>query len=341
MSDSINEYVFNAVHRPNIKLEIGRRPLYARSTDYKASEHSRYDYTDNPRWVEKSKESYNSPNNIRRILIGNDYVGVEYYKPPKANGYTRFMVSKLAKDENTSNRKVLEFMTRYAIPNVEEIYFGEDMVDRIFENTNIPMTSYTELIQLYNSNKEEAKSELNKYINIAMNKNYNRDLSEEFLRLKSIGYVSNLDERIQEWERLYSKYHENSEEDNPRWAMLDKIKGGCILVACKNPNYAKIKDSKLTYCHLFEIRPGLYEFDRDTLKEYVEKYPSKFVLSKPNMKKTELESMFDSASKESLSNTIKTMLTMYGIDCLMEEVEKMSDVGKERYSGIVVKLANS
>jgi hypothetical protein len=123
---SINygKMIREAIHQPNVKCADGKVvPLYARTSYTERDEETRQ-----PEFMEKSQQLYSSPNNIRRVYIGDESVAVEFFRAPVGAGRL-FKVTEINVDPDSKlNGNPFAFLKGHVLSNIEEIYVGGEFL---------------------------------------------------------------------------------------------------------------------------------------------------------------------------------------------------------------------
>lgn len=340
----IGSLISDVVHRPSVKLDSGRIvPLYARSESFNGQEDA--SFINDPKWIAACEKKYNSPNNIRRIIVGLNKVGVSYFVSPKGTDYGRFDTRKLhtpieANREYTG--QPFEFLSRYALSNIEEIYFDIGVIDVIGRcGKGVGFSNLAGFRQACQGSKEAGAMMLIKTISSAMGGSINdsiEDLIKKFPRIRAIAVMSQLDQCIDQYEN-----DKGRDDVYSLWAGMERHKDKILTIAVGTRDfkfneawrfYDIGKERPVLMNENFSLRKGIYKFDDEVLFPYMDRYLAQLVVKKEKKEeKTELEKSIDKA--ENPAAVLKALSMLHGRDYIEHEIGKMTKAGKEKYSKLL------
>lgn len=298
------------IHVPNIK-GTKSNPLYAINDDKVTSDEiSGIDRS--PEWISASKNSYNSPTNVRRLIITKEHVRIDFYRPIIVNGKqstegltrtravnsvlsemiterTNLLLGKAAPPASKENDpmrynitgSVLSLIrTPWVLSNIEEIYmdttclYTDKLRARIGDLTLAKMEAAKSVSPLKNSAETLVKTLLGV-------PDLNDAIDKQFQRLKIIGIIPNLEDFMQI--KVIKDGMFNSDtflsviKDSPTFNKQNYI-------LYKTKNAGKPEDGKLA------IR-SYYVFDANYLQPYTNKWQNelKVALDKAAATRAEAE----------------------------------------------------
>lgn len=344
----IGAIISDTVHRPSITLKSSGKtvPLYARSESYNGNKEDD-EYINDAEWIEKCKSRYTSPNNMRRVMIGNHYVGVKTFVTGVGENKT-FIKRSMETDINYIDGAVqytgnaFDFLRKYSLSNIEEIYFSTGVLESIlrFGAYNHPVHSVSEFIQVCKGDMAKGVEMLTQIIKVELLKENatSMNVADIYSRIRAIGFIVDLDKMIESESNTAS--HDDSVEE--MWPMIKQSKGSIILGGAQlGTKWSVLTDKnseKHVYNDNFTYRKGLYRFDDEYLKAYSEKYNNKMMscgsgdnVSKQS--KTELERLLDGS--EDASKMINALIISTSKNELIAEINKMSDNGRSKYMAYI------
>jgi len=352
---NLDKAVSTAINVPTLKGV----PLYARvdNEDCQGAE------AKTPEWVEKSKRLYSSPDNVRRLFITMDGVFIELYRPIKGSS-NKVLTRKTSYNEIDMHEVMgscLRGERKYRITktgfgalvnpwvfsNIEEVYF--DMTVLLSED--IQNMGFGNLYNRYSNMKSTSliEAETLRKVFDRICKGNSKHISERFIRLRTIGLISNL---ADVYNNLEQKRGTMSLEDSMKpWYMNDivanSIKNPECVVAIHNIENVPKMNTK------YSCKDGIYAFDRDVLMQYfstmetrINDYRHSINSKKIDDKKDKLAKRLD-GTKSSFEITLDSIYdregpqaaaislqsSMFGVP--QEEratvLNKMSKTGREKY----------
>ena len=368
-------------------------PLYARVD---GEQEIGFDKSSNrsDNWIKASESTFTSPTNIRRILISGTKVAVQTYVPiisrgkPDTKGCWREI--SLTGDDNITDSvmKSIRYASNmeeylidkqmnmdteepdrvnirgtglsalskpWVLSNVEEVYFDWTLLaSEHFRNAGI---GCNELLNTYLQNKRGyLKLDIPLDMLLYANNLTIENLRDKFPRLRYIGLISELSTI------LNMKYEKGKsimmDDKNIPWATF---KGNIDLIK-RTHNLLTISELESIDETSFAIRQGIYRYDRDILKPFIDKYIDKIkrgnegvsvgsggggsgaggvesVVGSGGVKKNALEDALNDIEARIGLNELKRalMIALAGekIDTINNMIDEMSTIGKEKYSSIL------
>ena len=311
-------------------------------------------------WISKSKITYNSPNNIKRLFITSEGVNTHLYQPIAYNGrgsgnsslmrerkYSKFNATEAYQSIMAGSRDYV--VTRsglgalahpWVASNIEEVYFdwtvlmSEDVLNMGLGNLLVGLTTAK-------TNKIE-KSDIPYKIfeNFCLK---GESISNKFPRLKVIGY-------IQQLARVYDLIGYKKGSDTildicNLWCFDPVVKTAgadpnCTILIYNIPNVPKLNTT-------YRLRDGIYLYDKEVLKDYFESrvaYMKNYITTcKENQNKgiinntksdieVTLDEMYERDGEEFTAKAVRLMFN--NANYRRQVYNDMSSVGKERYKNI-------
>lgn len=297
---NIKTVVGNAIHRPFIRDPKGPMVLYTKVDGYKGSNNDS-DYAEESKYSEREKYSsymskkdstYNSPRNIRRLFIGNNNIGIQYYASVISNNKhtgIRFDIKKyfnenindiLAMENTKVKGNVFSILVNpWVCSNIEEVYISPEIFKICLSDDNtvagIQQRTGVEASKLYGLANSMVNNNSHKIIkdkNISMIL-YGMlslalgDKRSSFKRLRCIGVINGIDSVL---ENHLNEIDKTEDVYCSPWIFnetnLEIIKNncGCALICEINDS---VKD--LSY---FTCSENIYKFDKNVLNDLFNKY---------------------------------------------------------------------
>ena len=352
MAIRFDKEVSTLIAKPATKDGI---PLYTR-VDGKMDIDGNHDMAASAEYASRSKETYTSPDNIKRIFITKRGVKVHLHCPvPGAKSsnslkreynYSPEVIELITKKEElyfngirygyeqvqASGDKNLEFngyglgalYRPHVYQNVEEIY-----VDW-FPLTNCSLDRSRDFSFFYGSTGGDLKKSLLYMFKESCGQGIN-SIADRYPRLQTIGFIENLEE-------AYNIFDSDKKCNNfDRWkdyALGENLdKHGIPYCICETRNNKEwIKE--------WSVKEGIYVFDRTILKPYAERVKLSYVTADKLGKdvaaenaKTDLErrfdSLYDKEGPEFMKALIESMLICREIS--VDTIKGFSEAGKAKY----------
>lgn len=275
---NLDKLIGKMIHHPRIQ----GMPLYTRVDGQLEEGDMRIvDSNKSTTWIEASKRSYSSPDNIRRVFITHKAVYVHLYRSVIGTKNTSlkretpfqkdFVDVRNAIMEDRANRLPPRYEIRqfglgalvkpWVCSNVEEVYFDWT----IFLGIDVGTLGYGDVLAYYMNRLPTMMSTepLEAMFNQTCLKGI-KDMRDRFPRLRAIGYIEHLDEI---YNTLGDKPGSESLEDMKKpWCdngiIREAIESNETAVAIKK--YTDISSLNTNY----SLKDGIYVFDRDVLKDY-------------------------------------------------------------------------
>lgn len=261
-----------AIHQPNVKCADGKVvPLYARTSYTERDEETRQ-----PEFIEKSQTLYSSPNNIRRIYIGNEAVAVEFFAKPEGAGKLFKITSIDGTDGVKLNGNPFAFLKGHVMTNLEEIYVGSTflracMCDLTSSNYRMSPAFVQDMAQCLGVDADAKTIFLNLIRRYISNQ---RGTDGELKRIRRFAYSDSVDTFIEQY--IKGGKTDYNIPATKRFNMLaTEVYGneafGKMLAntLCGNSekyynnNWGKINNTVV--CNSFTARENIYKFDQEKL----------------------------------------------------------------------------
>lgn len=327
------------IHRPLIqgKGYENLPPLYGRIGAESESSFDK-DGIQNPIWQERSKHTYNSPTNIRRIFIGDEKVYVQYYQPyikdDKSSGVywsihsykNNEAIGELARQilngdfqneegkivrTNFSRTGLGALSTHWKVSNIEEIYFTPNLL------LSLDIRNwFGQAAALYNKAMSISGKLVENPIPLAIFEKVNGDniknIRTRFPRLRTVAVASNIDAMMSTpGARNFNEGMPSKISDlGMKWYSMAKSLG---FISLGSIWVSQVPFENKGPCIDFSLRDGIYRFDAEVLSQYIAKYKRKVL---------EL-GMAQRDAKLGIDNTAKTPAnTKSDLELHLEELEK-------------------
>ena len=219
---NLDKLIEGAVHGPRVDNFVlyGKVPEYKASTEYDKAE------MNSVKFIKASEQTYNSPNNIRRVFITHGSVSVQYYSPyilkgkPNSSNWKTKSIRDLGLKEIAESSIMMEanrtqnimqqvidgkqntqltgnglrwIVRPWVCSNLEELYFDYTLLDT--ENNKQMINGITDAIFKLVSNQPCMDKSIIPYeiFKVATGVT-DETLKEKFPRLRMIALISNLDD---------------------------------------------------------------------------------------------------------------------------------------------------
>ena len=369
---NLDNLVSYYIHRPILsgKGTDGLPPLYARSG---TESESTYDSEGmkNLIWQNNSKNTYNSPTNIRRLFIGGHKVYIQYYQPYISNGassgrywveYTyssKDDIGELAKNiANSQSPDTVQFTktglgalsSHWKVSNIEELFITPDILLSYDVMQWMPNAIKIYQIAVRSNPGSLFKDQTILGIFEKVNGGNIQSIRSRYPRLKTLGLITNIEQmmKVENAQNLREGLPTSLSDLGQRWVShANKIGatklGTCIICDVPFESKSSLFD--------FAVRPGIYRFDAEVLSPYVEKYKSR-VLELGRMqrdkksgkaveeedkqiKKSEFEVYLDELSDKFdiniVQGVIKLGMSAYNSEEIDKEFSLMTEEGRLKY----------
>ena len=262
---NLNKVFESAIHGPKSDGFV----LYGKVPEYKASTQLEKNEAASEKFLKASESTFNSPNNIRTVLMTNSQVAVRYYLTyvvkGKAHGSTwavrkfsgiglRGIAEESIMNEVNKTQTAMQqalrggsltqltgnvfgiFSSPWVCSNIEEIYFDYTVIasERI-KNSGVP--EILDIMKAIASGGNARLIESPVFLKMFMDDNSIGDLGklrEKFPRLRAIGLVSNLDALIANDKMLLTDKATDAAEAKKLWLQKVPIQSipGNVVVVC-------------------------------------------------------------------------------------------------------------
>ncbi|MEM4385662.1 MAG: hypothetical protein QXD03_03850 [Candidatus Anstonellales archaeon] len=363
MSNVVNldNIISKCIHTPR----VDGYPLYAR-VDGSLEEGMSVDRGE--KWLKACNHTYNSPTNIRRVFITGRRVVIEYYcsrvieGKPDSTGRWNFKQLEVDLRELIYNhfRGVEEVRFKgtglsslykpWVTSNIEEVYFDWTLLfSEVYMNSGL---GCNELLQAYLSNKARGlyKGDIaTNMFTLATFKDI-QDLRNRYPRLRVVGLISELDS-ILSMGFSKGKNIKDIIGEETLWYKdsinMELIKqSNSLIVINELKDVGKVNKK-------FIVRDGIYKYDRDILKNFVNLYTSKIdeYLYKPveevktdvieRLEKSDMEVYLDEIEASRGAGDVRNILLLALDGLSNQEVElffkSMSSEGEVKYRKLIGK----
>lgn len=275
---NLDKLISKMIHHPRVQ----GMPLYTR-VDGQLEEGvmSVRDSNKSVVWLEASKRSYSSPDNIRRIFITHRAVYVHLYRPVIGTKNTSlrrettfskdFAEVRNSIEQSRAMGMLPEYVVRqtglgalcrpWVCSNVEEVYFDWT----IFLSMDASNMGMGDLLSYYmqTSSGMASNEPIVKLFEIACLKGI-KNMRDRFPRLRAIGYIQHLED-------IYTRIKEQPGKESLEDMMKPWYKNALVKQAIESSNTG-VAIKEFTDIPVlnpnYSLKDGIYVFDRDVLKDY-------------------------------------------------------------------------
>ncbi len=320
---NLDRVITSMIHYPKIE----GIPLYTRVDGKIEQGDNSFSSDKSTKWIEASKRSYGSPDNIRKLFITNKAVYVHLYRPVvgvknniSLKRETNFPIAFSEIYNDIVSAQTMGKQPSYEVrqtglgalckpwvcSNIEEIYFDWT----IFLSTDIMNLGMGDFFQLYKPGTVGMlpAEPIKVLFDCACLKGI-KNVQDRFPRLRCIGYIEHL-EKI--YHNIPSKSGAESLEDSMKPWYANMLVGAAIkdpnsTVAIYNiPGVKKLNDK-------YSVKDGIYMFDREILLDYFSNLSLRIKEYSKNEKGKEIE-----AKKSKLVEQVKN--TKSSLETTLDEI---------------------
>lgn len=305
---NIDNIVSKYIHRPIIKGYEDYGPLYARISMEGASPTEKI-VAEEPKWTQAIAVKYNSPTNVRRLIIGDRKVAIQYYQPvynATNTGSKSCWVTYSIKDEDVlsdlNNKNMLydkaimrgdmgavkemeyrpvltktglgALSNNWIMSNIEEVYITSEILMSIDIRQKLGANAEQTWEAMRKSYDRRFKDNIALEIFEMANGNNIKNIRTRFPRLRLVALAHNLDAVMVPNALAFRDGLPKTKDDISNYwykHILELGLGEYVSFIISPVPFGKNCDPILD----FSIRPGIYKYDDKVLAPYFESYKEK------------------------------------------------------------------